>query len=176
MEKKITTKYNNFTRKCKEEIGEKLLEILKGDIDEENKKKLEECLQYVYDYDTNIFNTGDFQKKKRLRNVVKCDERCRAFRANGEQCTRRRKNDKYCGTHMKGLPHGHIVHENKKEKIKNIKVWEEEINGISYYIDNNNNVYDTYDILEGKSNPSIINTYESVYDSHTKKNIFTLVN
>ena len=42
----------------------------------------------------------------------------------------------YCGTHIKGRPHGEI--NNKNDINKNVKrtVWIEEIQGINYYIDN----------------------------------------
>ena len=47
-------------------------------------------------------------KRKRVKNVVHLSDRCCAKRANGEQCTRRRKDTttEYCGTHLKGTPHG----------------------------------------------------------------------
>ena len=37
-------------------------------------------------------------------------EQCNGLRANGMRCTRRKKNgdEKFCGTHIKGTPHGTI--------------------------------------------------------------------
>jgi hypothetical protein len=43
--------------------------------------------------------------------------------------------------------------ENKQKKIE---VWYEEINGIYYYIDDNNNVYKNEDIMSNKESPDII--------------------
>ena len=54
-------------------------------------------------------NKEDFIKRKRIKNIVPNYERCIAKRANGEQCTRRNKNgEQFCGTHIKGTPHGII--------------------------------------------------------------------
>ena len=177
MEKKIQAKHKQFISHYKKAATDPLLELLQNNIlDSSVKNMLEQHIQFIYDYNTDIFTKQDFEKKKRVRNIVKCDERCKAFRANGEQCTRRRKNDDYCGTHMKGLPHGHLVCDTNKKTQKQIKVWEEEINGISYYIDKDNNVYDTYDILENKTSPSVINKYTTRYDEANDKTIFSLVN
>jgi hypothetical protein len=78
---------------------------------------------------------------------------------------------------MKGLPHGEINYTGvEKKKAQTIKAWEQEINGIIYFIDNNNNVYNHYDILERKDNPTVINRYTSVYDKDKDKMIFTLIN
>ncbi len=178
MEKKIKSKHDTFMRQYKDDLSKDILSIIgKEEITDEIKKNLEDYLQLLYDYDTSIYSENDFKKKKRVRNVVKCDERCKAKRANGEQCTRRKKNNDYCGTHMKGLPHGEINYTGvEKKKAQTIKAWEQEINGIIYFIDNNNNVYNTYDILERKDNPNIINQYTSVYDKDKDKMIFALVN
>ena len=55
----------------------------------------------------------------------------------------------------------HIVYRLKENEDaeyseKKIEVIAEEIFGIVYYIDNENNVYKTEDILEGKKNPEIV--------------------
>ena len=73
-------------------------------------------------------------------------DRCCAKRASNEQCTRRRKEgSEYCGTHMKGTPHG-IMDTNQTEvkaSTQKIEVWAQDIQGIVYYIDKFENVYDT---------------------------------
>ena len=50
-----------------------------------------------------IVKKFDMRKKR-----VPSSERCCGLSANGQQCTRRKKEgqDKYCGTHIKGTPHG----------------------------------------------------------------------
>ena len=62
----------------------------------------------------------------------------------------------YCGTHIKGIPHGEITDNTNNVTHKTRKVWAQEIKGIIYYIDNDNNVYKPQEILENKINPSII--------------------
>ena len=174
MEKRIIEKHNEFMKQYKKALSNKIDEIM-NEASDKNKQKLESLQQFMYDYDSTIYTSADFEKKKRIRNVVKPDERCKAYRANGQQCTRRHKEGyNYCGTHIKGLPHGHVdVSENKEQK-KTIKVWQEEINGISYYIDNNNNVYDTYDIIESVETPKIISKYKTMFDDKANKTIFIL--
>ena len=66
-----------------------------------------------------------------------------AKRANGEQCTRRRKGElQFCGTHSKGTPHG-IANAEKtyEEQNRNVELVAQEIRGIVYYIDRFGNVY-----------------------------------
>ena len=118
-----------------------------------------EFLKYIFDYDSICLTSEDFQKRKRIKNIVPQCDRCLACRADGEQCTRRQQpNDKYCGTHKKGTPNGvmnvnNTTPDNKQTKIE---VWYEEINGIYYYIDDNNNVYKNEDIMSNKESPDII--------------------
>lgn len=106
---------------------------------------------------------ADLHKRKRVKNSIPKFDRCSACRANGEQCTRRRKDTfDFCGTHTKGTPHG-IVEINgllpSTTNTQKIEVWTADIKGILYYIDNFNNVYQTEDIVENKVNPSIIAKY-----------------
>ena len=65
--------------------------------------------EYIYNYEGLQLDKESFSKRKRVKNSVPIYERCNAKRANGEQCTRRRKDgEKFCGTHSKGTPHGFI--------------------------------------------------------------------
>ena len=113
-------------------------------------------LKFIFDFDSISLTKEDFQKRKRVKNVVPQFERCTAKRATGEQCTRRKKEDScFCGTHVKGTPHG-IVEEDKNNvniNAKKIEVWVQEIKGINYYIDNENNVYYPDDIIASKPFP-----------------------
>ena len=56
---------------------------------------------------------------------------------------------------MKGCPHGNI--ETNKESDENnkvqIQIWAQDIKGIIYYIDENNNVYEPNDIMKAIENP-----------------------
>ena len=117
-------------------------------------------LQFIYDYQPLEFCKTDFQKRKRVKNVVPYFERCCALRANGQQCTRRKKDsDKFCGTHIKGIPHGEINQEQAKPTHTKKTVWAQDIKGIIYYIDDTNNVYHPQDVINNIVNPKIIAKY-----------------
>jgi len=156
MEKRLNKKLETYITSFKDSIREKATQLgLANDI------KSTQLLQYIYDYDRLSFGKEDFQKRKRVKNFVPIYDRCCAKRAAGEQCTRRRKDDSvYCGTHMKGTPHG-IMDNSQEPKVttQKIDVWAQDIQGIIYYIDNFNNVYDTADIIKNQINPKIIAKY-----------------
>jgi len=156
MERRINQKVELTFQKFKEDIKNKLVNSKYGMTDQ----NLSELITYVYNYPVLQFTKQDFTKRKRVKNVVPLSDRCNALRANGEQCTRRRKDDHiYCGTHIKGIPHGEITDNTNNVTHKTRKVWAQEIKGIIYYIDNDNNVYKPQEILENKINPSIIAKY-----------------
>jgi hypothetical protein len=117
-----------------------------------------DLMKVVMGYEKFKLCSEDLMKRKRVKNIVPLFDRCVAKRANGEQCTRRKKEGEgYCGTHTKGRPHG-SVNETSDNVITNKKVdvWIKEIKGIIYYIDGDNNVYDPEDILLNKINPKVI--------------------
>ena len=150
MEKRIQLKIdrhiNDFKEKLMENIGHEVY------CDTDAGKKM---VYFIKTYPSLILSSEDFVKRKRVKNSVPYFERCIAKRADKEQCTRRRK-----GTHLKGAPHGTIKNTNNESKISKITVWQQEIKGIIYYIDNNNNVYCTEDIYNNASSPKIIAKYE----------------
>ena len=118
-------------------------------------------LKFIFDFDSLSFSKDDFQKRKRVKNIVPVAYRCCAKRANGEQCTRRKKdNCDYCGTHEKGRPNGSVeTIEIPSKEVKKVEVWVQEIKGINYYIDNEYNVYKHEDILKNLSNPEKLARY-----------------
>ena len=94
------------------------------------------------------------KKKKRKKNKqLGKDELCMAKKADGCQCTRRRKeNNEYCGKHLGNLKFGRIDDDEKyKDTDKYIKTMHEKINGNDYLVDENNVVY-SFD----KNNPTVI--------------------
>jgi hypothetical protein len=126
-----------------------------------NDLKLSQLVQYIYDYDRLVLVKEDFAKRKRIKNAVNLNDRCCAKRASNEQCTRRKKDGcEYCGTHLKGTPHG-ICDNNDDDKPQGYKVevWVQDIQGIVYYIDKNSNVYQAEDIIINKMNPKVIAKY-----------------
>ena len=87
--------------------------------------------------------------------------RCTAKLTNGEQCTRTRRQDsEFCGTHHKFTPHGKISEEKETNTDKTLEIMVVDIQGIIYYMDKFNNVYNITDILEKKENPQIVGKYK----------------
>jgi len=157
MERRINKKIDTHVAKFKDCIRDKATSI--GIVPEQ----VNLLLQYVYDYERLSITKDDFAKRKRVKNVVPFFDRCCAKRASGEQCTRRKKDETgdYCGTHVKGTPHG-VMDMNEasdKQATQSIEVWAQDIQGIIYYIDKNNNVYQAEDIVGGGKNPKIIAKY-----------------
>jgi hypothetical protein len=165
MERRINKKIEVYVSKFKDDIRDKSVAL---GLDTEQSNSF---LQFVYDYDRLTFDKDDFAKRKRVKNVVPFFDRCCAKRANGEQCTRRRKDDtnEYCGTHLKGTPHGVIetVEGDSMPTTKKVEIWAHDIQGIIYYIDNNNNVYQAEDIVGNKENPKVIAKYVKDCDKYS---------
>ena len=154
MEKRINKKFENYITTLKEKIREKSIELGMND------EKMNDLIQYIYNYKRMTLNKDDFMKRKRVKNVVPYFERCCAKRASGEQCTRRKKEEcEYCGTHMKGTPHGLVEDEENKQTMQKIELWAQEIMGIVYYLDKFGNVYQAEDIVNNKVNPKVICKY-----------------
>jgi hypothetical protein len=158
MEKRLNNKMDSYLHQFKSDIRAKV-----DDLDIDCDDKINSLLSFIYEYKRLQFETTDLHKRKRVKNSIPKFDRCSACRANGEQCTRRRKDTfDFCGTHTKGTPHG-IVDTNgllpSTTNTQKIEVWTADIKGILYYIDNFNNVYQTEDIVENKVNPSIIAKY-----------------
>ena len=117
-------------------------------------------LQFIDNYAPLILKPSDYEKRQRTKNIVPLYERCKAKRACGEQCTRRKKaNGTLCGTHIKGTPHGIMDIKAQENVIEKIDVWVQDINGINYYIDDNNNIYDPQDVYQHKITPRKIHKY-----------------
>jgi len=156
MEKRLNKKLELWITEFKDNIRAKSNQIGISKNDQTN-----QLIQYIYDYERITFGKEDFQKRKRVKNVVPFFDRCCAKRASNEQCTRRKKDGiEYCGTHMKGTPHGIIDNQNEsKPNTQKIEVWAQDIQGIIYYIDKAYNVYQAEDIIINKLNPKIIAKY-----------------
>jgi ferredoxin-fold anticodon binding domain-containing protein len=70
---------------------------------------------------------------------------------------------------MKGTPHGIFDVQNDANKIntQKVEVWAQDIQGIVYYIDKSNNVYDTSDIIKNQVNPKIIAKYVKTGENYS---------
>tara|TARA_Y100000816_G_C26098308_1_gene581599 strand:+ start:416 stop:910 length:495 start_codon:yes stop_codon:yes gene_type:complete len=163
MERRLNRKIEDYVSGFKDEIRNKISSL---DIDDKDKSHL---LLYLYEYPRLVLEHTDVVKRKRVKNVLPVCNRCNAKRANGEQCTRKRKDNlEFCGTHSKGTPHGIIDDEVKTKNTVDIVLRMEQINGIVYHIDNYNNVYQTEDIINNELKPKIIGKYD------VKKNIVVI--
>ena len=164
MEKRINQKTRTYLQQFKNDIQEFIkvnhINVTTTDDNCVAKNEVNTLLQYIYDYQPLEFSKTDFQKRKRVKNVVPYFERCCALRANGERCTRRKKgSDKFCGTHIKGIPHGEINQVEKAPTHTKKTVCAQDIKGIIYYIDDEENVYHPQDVLNNTENPKIIAKY-----------------
>ena len=156
MERRINKKIESYITDLKDSVRAKADQLgLATD------PKLSQLVQYIYDYDRLVLGKEDFLKRKRVKNVVHLSDRCCAKRASGEQCTRRKKTEcEYCGTHMKGTPHGICDNDDDDKPVgQKVEVWAQEIHGIIYYIDKTCNVYQVEDIIANKVNPKVIAKY-----------------
>lgn len=121
--------------------------------------------KFVYEYEKLKLTKEDFMKRKRVKNMVPIQQRCLAKRANGEQCTRKKKEGcDYCGTHTKGVPCSIMDDEkdgvdNPKLNQQNVNIWVQNIKGIEYFIDGSQNVYKHEDVINNSTNPRIIAKY-----------------
>ena len=134
------------------------LKINNLNFEDKDKHKINDLLEFVYDFERMSLSKDDLIKRKRIKNSIPLLNRCNAKRASGEQCTRRRKEgNEFCGTHSKGTPNGFMqMNECGDCSLQKMEVFAEDIHGIIYYIDKYNNVYRTEDILSAKENPQII--------------------
>jgi hypothetical protein len=163
MERRINKKIESYITDLKDSVRTKADQL--GLATDPN---LSQLVQFVYDYDRLVLGKEDFLKRKRVKNVVHLSDRCCAKRASGEQCTRRKKTDcEYCGTHMKGTPHGICDNDDDDKPVgQKVEVWAQEIQGIIYYIDKMFNVYQVEDIIANKMNPKVIAKYVKTGDKY----------
>ena len=162
METRINKKIQLWTSDLKEKMKDKI-----SNHSNIHQKEANELIQFLYDMDALCLSKEDFVKRKRTKNNIPHYDRCVAKKSNNEQCTRKKKDkEEYCGTHLKGLPHG-IMNETNILDNKKVEVWAQDIHGILYYIDDKMNVYQTEDVLANKVNPKIIAKYVKNNESYS---------
>tara|TARA_Y100001970_G_scaffold84992_1_gene107182 strand:- start:1336 stop:1839 length:504 start_codon:yes stop_codon:yes gene_type:complete len=167
MEKKLNQKYAAWLSGFKTAMRDNIMEH--DQLPKQIQIKLLEC---IYNYPPFVITNEDLQKRKRVKNVVPYHERCCALRADSLQCTRRRKGDNtFCGTHMKGIPHGEIHNQNAQNTTQKIQIWAEEVEGIISHLDKFGNVYDPQDVYQNITNPRIIAKYTKKDDTYTFQNV-----
>lgn len=165
MERRINSRIDAFMHALKLQIADKFDEVRQKNAQnvaanpqlQDMQRDYTQIMNFIYESDKLKLSKDDFAKRKRVKNAVPVFDRCHAKRANGEQCTRRKKEGCLCcGTHTKGTPHG--MFDGLDEPITNVKVetWVQDIKGIMYHIDNQGNVYDPEDIVANQMNPHVI--------------------
>jgi len=168
MDKRLNAKYQQYSTTFKNNIRDIILKEFNNH--PECQSSAEHVIQQIFDYTAFEITKDDLTKRKRVKNIVPQCDRCCAKRANGEQCSRRcLESGTFCGTHIKGTPHGVIVINaavvaNATEKVC---VFIQEIKGIYYYLDNVGNVYKPEDVLGNRVNPDIIAQYVKTGDIYS---------
>lgn len=159
MDTKLNNKIADYIVDFKNSIKKKTVEL---QLNTKVSSELDELLQYIFEYDRLTLTKEDISKRKRIKNSIPTINRCHAKRANGEQCTRKQKEGhSFCGTHIKGIPHGEIAVNSNDEENNTISydVFAEEIGGIVYYLDKLHNVFSTEDVMNNIQNPKVIAQY-----------------
>ena len=167
MEQRFKEKIGSYSFDFKQNI-EKWLKTHNAEITA-TEKSTNDFLEFISDYPPLVINKNDFQKRTRTKNNIPNYERCCALRLNGERCTRKKRvGNEYCGTHIKGTPHGIVDLQNDtKNTTQKVEVYAQDIQGIVYYIDKNNNVYQAEDIISNKVNPKVIAKYVKNCDHYS---------
>jgi hypothetical protein len=159
MERRVNKKVVDYICSFKTNIVNDIQSIL-NNTNLSDHDKQQALIGKVYNYPSMNIDKEDFAKRKRVKNTVPVFERCCAKRANGEQCTRRKKDgETFCGTHVKGTPHGHMDDIDNASTQTKVEVFVVDISGVAYYVDNNNNIYCPEDIMSNKQSPRIIAKY-----------------
>ena len=169
MEKNIRSKIINYEGEFKDNLKKWLLDNDASIICGNTSDRTNEFIQHLSDFPRLDLTTQDFQKRKRIKTNVPDYNRCIAMKCNGERCSRKQKHSEtqFCGTHLKGAPHGTFTSNQEINKKKQVNLWLQEINGIARYIDDNNNIYSTQDIIDKVNPPKIIGKYDIKSDNKT---------
>lgn len=167
MERNLSQKISSHITDLKTNITQWLESNQVTVLDANGKNRMNDLLRNISDFPTVELTKDDFKRRVRIKTIIPTYERCCALRLNGEQCTRKNKaNERFCGTHLKGLPYGKIQDYPQLAQEK-IEIQLEEICGIHQYIDKKGNVYSSEDILNSIPNPRVISHWKKVNNEYT---------
>lgn len=148
--------------------------------------KIKELLEYVFEYAVPESATTVTTEKQsaelptengKNQPKLSCpkERRCLAKLSGGGQCSRRSlKEGVFCGTHKIDRSYGYFnfAGDDDKQKLMgygefstacdrmmSYEVFAVEIQGLVYYIDHHGNVYSTEDVLNDKTNPTVVAKY-----------------
>jgi len=106
-----------------------------------------------------VLTAEHFACRQRQKNPVPWYDRCGALKAGGERCTRRRQETTlFCGTHVKGQPHGCVSTTGDAPAVR-VTVSSEDVRGILHWFDDAGNVYSQEDVYANIPNPRIVARY-----------------
>ena len=157
--KKTNEVIKDYVENFKNVVRTKIFSFDNADMSNSAKNAL---LKIVYDYDVLAITKETVAKKKRLQTKVPLSKRCIALCAGNRQCSRKKNEGiQVCGTHVKGTPHGVIENHDElnSTNTKLVQTWMQCIMGIDCYIDEDNNVYMTEDILNNVNDPRVYAKY-----------------
>lgn len=147
---------NNFIiENLKKIFNDKLCVILNEISDDyqlNNDKLVKKYIDDSFDID---FSAAPIKKRKRKQNkLLAKNELCMARKADGLQCTRRRRDGtEFCGKHASNLKYGRVDDEELNDSNKDqIKCTLEKIDGNSYLVDCNSKLVYTFDT----DNPTVV--------------------
>ena len=128
-----------------------------NDIYIKNIKSILDNISNDYNLDKNeLYKYLDTTKKQVNKLINKSDELCMARKQDGNQCSRRKKYNDYCGKHVNNQKFGRVDDSNNlledfSEDDNYIMVWKEKYQDNEYLVDSNNIVY-----TNSIENPKII--------------------
>ena len=180
MDKKVNQMIRDDTDKFREQLKTQLVDLGLIAVGNQNHhhdatfvQASETILNFINNYEFVVIQKEDLKKRRRVKNIVPMHERCCALRSDGGQCTRRSKDgNDFCGTHIKGIPHGQVNSKDTGIKTEKISVRTQDIQGIIYWIDDNNNIYNSEDIMKNQNNPEIIGKYLFTGDQYSIERFF----
>lgn len=141
MDKRINKIIDNYITTFKTDI--------KTLVDRQPTTTPQDIIKLIYDYDKLTLSKEDFTKRKRTKNHILTELRCCAKRANGLQCTRRKKDTyDFCGTHIKATPHGTFTPSHSSSSTTKIELTPVDQHGIIYYTDSHGQLFDIETIMK----------------------------
>ena len=100
-------------------------------------------------------------KRRRDQASVPDHERCAGLCSNGKRCTRRRTGDAaMCGTHLNNAPRGTV--EQQTADTRALRLAPIEIQGIGYFVDEQQRLFAAKDVIAGASEPRVVGACECV--------------
>ncbi len=162
MERNLNQKISAHTLAMKASVSQWIESHQVSVLDASGRNRLQDLLRNLSDFPALELTKEDFKRRVRVKTIIPAYERCCALRLNGEQCTRKNKaNERFCGTHLKGLPYGKME-EYPVPQQERIEIQLEEICGIHQYIDQKGNIYSSEDIMNNVPNPRVVSRWKKI--------------